>query len=408
MKVARDGFGCNWGGLKAFQMFSEKVRSAARVKTTARSTDNTEERVGTLYLPRPDDSHVMTWMRNERVPRQRIVKEEHMKIRFGIGLLILMGVFLWGCSSLRKSPPMIPNREYDKLLVGRVDANYVGTTTCLAACHVHDKKRDDFNASTMGAQLSASSGMALVDCESCHGPGSLAIEGITPERVADDARAGVVTACNYETLLDLKTMPPAAKTMICTKCHTSNATFNLHDWNAGTHAGYDVTCSNCHDIHAGPDLKVKPRDTAEMCLSCHKEQRAQFMMPNRHPLLEERVFCTDCHNPHGTLADKQLRETTVKETCTRCHAEKEGPFTFEHAENTEDCTRCHVPHGSPNDHMLVVGLPFLCMQCHEGHRITGNGTEATYRQSFVRCTNCHSQIHGSDTPGVNTPGTFTH
>jgi len=335
-----------------------------------------------------------------------------MKRRYGlIALFLLAGGLLWGCASLRKSPPIMPVKEYQRLLAGRLDAHYVGTETCLAACHTHDKIRDDFAASTMGAQLSASTGLPLVDCESCHGPGSLAIEGITPERVEEEAKAGIETACNYETLLDLKALPAGAKTMICTNCHTGNATFNLHDWNAGTHAMNDVTCSDCHDIHAGPDLKVKPQDTAEMCFRCHQAKRAQFMMPNRHPIAEKKIFCTDCHDPHGTLADHQLREETVKATCARCHAEKEGPFTYEHAENTEECTRCHDPHGTVNDHMLVVGLPFLCMQCHEGHRITdgsGHGTEGSYRMNYMRCTNCHSQIHGSDTPGVSTPGTFTH
>jgi len=331
-----------------------------------------------------------------------------MRIKIGVALLLVLGGFLWGCTALRKAPPIMPIEEYQKLLVGRIDANYVGTTNCLAACHVHDKKRDDFNASTMGAQLSAASGLPLVDCESCHGPGSLAIEGITPERVAEDAAAGIVTACNYETLLDLKKMPAAAKTMICNNCHTANATFNLHNWNAGTHAMNDVTCSNCHNIHAGPDLKVRPQDTAEMCLKCHQAQRAQFMMPNRHPVAEHKIFCTDCHDPHGTLADKQLRGDSVKDVCVRCHAEKEGPFSFEHAENMDECTRCHSPHGTVNENMLVVGLPFLCMQCHEGHRLSSTSDDEAFRQSYVRCTNCHSQLHGTDIPGAGGSGTYTH
>ncbi len=323
-----------------------------------------------------------------------------MRIKIGVALLLALGGFLWGCTALRKAPAIMPVEEYQKLLVGRIDANYVGTDNCLAACHVHDKKRDDFNASTMGAQLSAASGLPLVDCESCHGPGSLAIEGITPERVSEDAAAGIVTACNYETLLDLKNMPAAAKTMICTNCHTANATFNLHNWNAGTHASQDVTCSSCHNIHAGPDLKVKPQDTAAMCFQCHQAQKAQFMLPNRHPVVEQKIFCTDCHDPHGTLSDHQLRADTVKDVCTRCHAEKAGPFTFEHAQNTEECQRCHNPHGTVNENMLVVGMPFLCLQCHAGHRVDASALPATSTDPIerLRCTNCHSRIHGTDVP----------
>jgi len=39
--------------------------------------------------------------------------------------------------------------------------------------------------------------------------------------------------------------PAQAKSLICLKCHTANATFNLHNWNASTHNMSDVSCSDC-------------------------------------------------------------------------------------------------------------------------------------------------------------------
>ena len=66
------------------------------------------------------------------------------------------------------------------MIVGRLDADYIGTDNCLSACHEHDQRRRDFDLSTMGAQLSRESGLPLVNCESCHGPGSLAVEQLTP------------------------------------------------------------------------------------------------------------------------------------------------------------------------------------------------------------------------------------
>ena len=124
-------------------------------------------------------------------------------ITFFLSSLLLI---TWGCESLKFSRPVIPIREYERMIIGRLDANYVGTANCLKACHYHDKIRRDFDGSTMGAQLSEKSGLPLVDCESCHGPGSLAIEGITEERVQKDSAAGVQTACNYETFLDFATL----------------------------------------------------------------------------------------------------------------------------------------------------------------------------------------------------------
>jgi len=322
-------------------------------------------------------------------------------------LCALFPVMFTACESLRSSKPIIPLREYEIMIAGRLDANYVGTQNCLSACHYHDKIKQDFDASTMGVQLSKKSGMPLVNCESCHGPGSLAIEGITPEKVEADAKAGKRTECNYKTFIDIENIPAQAQSLICLKCHTANATFNLHNWNAGSHSVNDVSCSDCHSIHAGSDLKVKPRDTLDMCYKCHQEARAEFSLPSHHAVPEKRIFCTDCHDPHGTLTEKLLRKATLKDTCVQCHSDKEGPFVFEHADNMDDCSNCHNPHGSVNNNLLTVQVPFLCLQCHTGHRTNSQATAESKGAFYTRCTDCHSQIHGSDLPSTAGAGRFT-
>jgi predicted CXXCH cytochrome family protein len=51
-------------------------------------------------------------------------------------------------------------------------------------------------------------------------------------------------------------------------------------------------------------------------------------------------------------------------------------------------------------------MPFLCLQCHAGHTAS---TISGVKQLFTnRCTDCHSQIHGTDipSPAVTGPGTL--
>ncbi len=329
-----------------------------------------------------------------------------MGLRGAFYLIVVFIFAIVGCETLKSSRPIKPIREYERMLVGRLDADYVGTENCLSACHYHDQIRRDFEASTMGVQLSEKSGLPLVNCESCHGPGSLAIKGLTPEKVKKDAESGIQTKCNYETLIDLKNLPAQAKSLICLKCHTANATFNLHEWNAGEHSINDVTCSDCHNVHMGPDLIVRKWEMANMCEGCHKEMKAEFSLISHHPIPERKIFCTDCHNPHGSGDEKMLRAPTVKQTCTRCHAEKEGPFVYEHAENTEDCLSCHTPHGSVNNNLLTVRLPFLCLQCHSVHETSSSSSIESKATFNTRCTDCHSQIHGSDLPSPSGRGRF--
>ncbi len=47
--------------------------------------------------------------------------------------------FISGCADLKGSKPILPIREYEKMIVGNLYADYVGTENCLAACHEHDR-----------------------------------------------------------------------------------------------------------------------------------------------------------------------------------------------------------------------------------------------------------------------------
>ncbi len=118
--------------------------------------------------------------------------------------------------------------------------------------------------------------------------------------------------------------------------------------------------------------------------------------------------CTSCHNPHGTTNVRMLRVGNwINETCVACHAEKRGPFLWDHAPVREACSTCHDPHGSNNDRMLVAKLPMLCQRCHIGTRHPSTIYDATQlagrsnRLIGRGCVNCHAQIHGSNSPAGN-------
>jgi DmsE family decaheme c-type cytochrome len=184
---------------------------------------------------------------------------------------------------------------------------------------------------------------------------------------------------------------------ICLTCHErGDRTY----WNASTHETRGVACSECHTVMRQVSLKasLKTKTEPETCFQCHKDRRAQIFRSSHMPIREGKITCSNCHNPHGTATEAMLRENSTNDNCYKCHAEKRGPFLFEHAPVRENCLSCHDPHGSTNEYMLKVSRPRVCAECHGfGHGAVFSGPRAV--ESFGRsCENCHTAIHGSNSP----------
>jgi DmsE family decaheme c-type cytochrome len=192
----------------------------------------------------------------------------------------------------------------------------------------------------------------------------------------------------------------------CLSCHQTKG---LPEWHASTHAAEDLSCSDCHSIHT----KKKP---LKACKSCHADTLAAFELPSHHPLREGRMSCVSCHDPHAATEAQLRTEQRVNDLCFQCHQDKEGPFIFEHDPVVEDCRQCHQPHGAVANNLLTANEPMLCFQCHEPHFHAGlvspegeievGGTHrenpfgtASMNVAFTtKCSQCHSQIHGTDLP----------
>ncbi len=277
-------------------------------------------------------------------------------------------------------------------------------------------------------------------CTRCHdeadGPQLLAI-GKTKHGTNADSRTPSCTSCHGESAShkDFKGSgkPPkpgitfgkstanqaGERSGACLTCHQKDA--KRSHWSGSTHESKDVACSSCHQVHAAKDKARDKATQTEVCFTCHKEQRAQVNRPSHHPIMEGKVACSDCHNPHGSVGPKLMKRDSVNETCYTCHMEKRGPFVHNHEPVSEDCSTCHNPHGTTAEFMLKARVPFLCHQCHTPHggfipqllgsQVVGNapttnaavGKATTNLTQGRSCMNCHTQVHGSNNPSATNP-----
>jgi len=265
-------------------------------------------------------------------------------------------------------------------------SQYAGAETC-KTCH-EEFYNSWARTPHWKTTLDTKGGPAHQGCEGCHGPGADHVAGggdKTKIFIFEKASASPVNAR-------------------CLTCH------------AGAHSNFErsphgharVTCTDCHSVHHSKSeaglLKVSQ---PQLCYSCHTDVKPAFAQPFHHKVDEGLMSCSDCHDPHGTFKGKMLKTTADQNAiCTKCHTETAGPFVYEHPViKAEGCIACHSPHGSPNARLLnVSNVNTLCLQCHSAVNLRAfpnavseqGGPVHNQAGHYTPCTNCHSQIHGSN------------
>jgi DmsE family decaheme c-type cytochrome len=169
-----------------------------------------------------------------------------------------------------------------------------------------------------------------------------------------------------------------------------------------------VSCTSCHSMHSAKSEtgSLIGATQLETCASCHRDKVAKADRSGHMPVREGKMQCSSCHSTHGSTSVKQLKVgDSVAELCSSCHADKRGPYLFEHAPSRDGCVTCHDPHGSANERMLVARPPMLCQRCHVASRHPSTiydeaaFTTAPSTRVYARsCVTCHSNIHGSNHP----------
>jgi predicted CXXCH cytochrome family protein len=336
--------------------------------------------------------------------------------RFFGALSLLAALFMTALAparAQRRPEAKTPASVVARLPVESPEQGYVGQDRC-RACH-----RSESTQFHKTSHADVTDGPRTMDCETCHGAGK-------PHADAEEAAHGDdAKTLEANKLIFAFKASPQENAARCLTCHITSE--QQKDFAHSRHAATGVSCELCHATHlvvadAGPRLAPPAqahffavpqpavdqrwrhesllKDTQPgLCYTCHAPVRAQFAQPFHHRVAEGAMKCTDCHNAHGTANNASLA-SPAWETCTSCHAEKHGPFVFEHAAvKIEGCAVCHSPHGAQARFMLKERESrFLCLQCH-GDQHSDQAAVPHSRFGFQTrgdCTRCHAAIHGSN------------
>lgn len=309
-----------------------------------------------------------------------------------IWAVLALGVWLGALITARASSPtqlLLPAGNppaTQEVSQTPTSSTYVGDLTCLGC---HDEQRLGYEDSAHHRAADPRTPAAAQGCETCHGPGSAHANADEPE---------LVPVPN-----DFTAMAPAEVNETCTSCHDSGQHVL---WDGSQHESRDLSCISCHQLHnpgSATSLLAAATET-EVCATCHREKAAKVDRSGHMPLREGKMECSTCHNPHGSTSVSLLQVgDSVAEMCTSCHADKRGPYLWEHAPTLDGCVTCHDPHGSSNERMLVARTPMLCQRCHVATRhpstIYDEGLIDTSVRVYARsCVTCHANIHGSNHP----------
>ncbi len=270
----------------------------------------------------------------------------------------------------------------------KAEAGYAGSAACQDC---HKEFFEPFAKTGMGQAIMAkpTSEHAKKGCESCHGPA---------KSHAESGGEDKSTLISYRRT---SKTPVAARNATCLACHEKTARTL---WVGSAHESRNVACTDCHVVMHDKTEKgsLRQKSVLATCGNCHKEKAASMGKYAHMPLGEGKMECISCHAPHGSANEKLLIGSSVNETCFSCHAEKRGPFMWEHMPVTESCANCHDSHGSNKQRMLKQALPRLCQQCHNtphGQPAARPSDAPSVRFAYNKgCVNCHSVIHGSNHP----------
>lgn len=237
-----------------------------------------------------------------------------------------------------------------------------------------------------------------IDCERCHGPGSLHVQERQTSRPVDTSKGPDYSIVNPRRL------PTELQNNVCERCHLQGIAV-LNDG------------KTFFDFHPGMKLSrvmnvfMPEYEGAQdkMIMASHVER----MMKSQCYIQSGKMSCITCHNPH--LSVKVTPRAQFLNACKSCHGNAAGQHQCsERMEarmtKNDDCVLCHMPHNGSIDipHVAVTDhfirkrpiedtmqqkiTAFLGLKCFNNNHTDAITTARGYMEFYERYAPSHGLL----------------
>lgn len=198
-----------------------------------------------------------------------------------------------------------------------------------------------------------------IDCERCHGPGSIHVQYKKNGEIVDASKY-----IDY-TIVNPGKLPADLQFDVCQRCHLQGNTVladgkSFYDFIPGKKlSDYMITFLPRYEGDEDEFIMASHADRLKMS-SCYKNSNKdvtqQDKIKNRNTLT-----CVTCHNPHVSV--KETGKEVFNSSCRNCHSSGKSTCSIEMTERQkveDNCIRCHmprsgsidIPHVSVTDHFI--------------------------------------------------------